>query len=574
MASVVGLATTTVGLVISALTWLGGLGWSLRTYPQEHDMIYHLALSSYVDRAGAGAPWLLAPTDVLTGSNPSFYPAGFHLLAGVVAQATGNVVVAVNALALVLVAVGAPLGAACLTYALGRTAGFARDTSMGAAGTGSVLIATLYRPGVQLAHDGGILPNSVAIAASFGILAALVSWRRVPRPVLWSAGVATAGAVIVHPSALITVAVSAATYVVVDVLRRGRRDVMPAVRAFVPATLIIIVLALPTLLIGSSAVAKTTSFVTETPNRPLPAAVGKALTFAYGGYLDPESSRAQAAAAVLIVAGILVLVLMRRCSPLLAVIAIWFAVVVSYFVAPGRGGAGVLTAFFYNSEPRIWSHLTLVAVPAGALGLVAAARWFARLLPVDRRSAVPWITAALLAVVIGGYLAGPGYGYARVNEEAVASRFATPDFSRVDGDDETAAAWLAANARSGERILNSANDGSTILYTEYGLPVVNLSTLGSGTAPYTYDLLARFRTYPVNPQIRQELRALDVGWLYVDADAPPIGVGGAPDSWPQTDRLTVPRGFADLDGLPGLTPSIRIGSVTVYRLDRALVERL
>jgi len=47
--------------------------------------------------------------------------------------------------------------------------------------------------------------------------------------------------------------------------------------------------------------------------------------------------------------------------------------------------------------------------------------------------------AALSSVaLVALYLVGPGYGYARVNENAVASRFATPELIRVNGDDEAA----------------------------------------------------------------------------------------------------------------------------------------
>lgn len=234
----------------------------------------------------------------------------------------------------------------------------------------------------------------------------------------------------------------------------------------------------------------------------------------------------------------------------------------------------MITSFFYNAEPRVWSHLSLVGVPAGALGVAIAARWAARRLPHVGRPVVPWVTAGLLLLVVAAYLVGPGYGYARVNENAVASRFATPDFTRVNGDDEAAAAWLAGHVQSGQRVLNSANDGSTFLYTEYGLPVVNLASLGSAAAPYTYRLLAGFRNYPTDPVVRRDLLDLRVAWLYVDSEAPPIGVGGAPTGWPGADRLTVPRGFEDLTGLPGLTPVFRAGTVTVYRLDPAVVASL
>ncbi len=572
-ALVLGLVATAGAVLVSVLTWLGGWGWSLRTYPQEHDMVFHLALSSYIARTGAAAPWELAPTDVLTGGGALFYPAGFHLLAAVVTQLTGNVVVAVNALALVLVGVGLPLALAALTAAVGRACGVAVDTAAGAGGVAAALAATIYRPGVQLAHDGGILPNAVAFTLAALVLAAIVSWRRVPRAVLVGAGVGAAGAAAVHPSALVTIGITAVVYVVVDVLRRGRHDLGRVVRAFWPAAVVAVVVAVPTLVLGLGAVAKTTSFDSQTPHRPVALAVGKALTFAYGGYLDPDSSRAQLAAAALVLGGLLVLLVARVGAPLLAAYAVWLAIVVSYFVAPGQGPAGEVTGFFYNSEPRVWSHLTLLGVPAGALGLAVAARWVARRLPVGR-SAVPWTAGALLLVLVVGYLGGPGHGYARINENAVAARFATPDFTRVDGDDESAAAWLAGQVQPGQRILNSANDGSTILYTEYGLPVVNLATLGSATAPYTYQLLGGFRDYPTDPVVRRDLLDLHVDWLYVDSEAPAIGVGGAPDAWPQADRLTVPRGFEGLTGLPGLTPVFRAGTVTVYRLDPAVIARL
>ncbi|MDL5154670.1 DUF6541 family protein [Actinomycetospora termitidis] len=565
--SVLGLAVALLGIAVSLVSWLGGMGWTLRTYPQEHDMIFHLALSSYIARTGSGAPWNLAPTDVLTGSDPFFYPAGFHLLAGAVTQATGDVVVAVNAMTIVLVAIGAPLGAACLAAVLARSVGGARDVAAGAAGMASLLTATLYRPGAQLAHDGGILPNSVALALASGTLAGLFAWRRAPRSVLIAAGVAVAGGAIVHPSALITIGVSAVVYLAVDVARRGSRDLIPAVRAFLPPTSVAAVLALPTLVIGASAVAKTTSFATGTSDRPIALAVGKALSYAYSGYLDPDSIRSQFVAAMLILLGVLVLVAARRGIPALALVAVWFAIVISFLVAPGRGPAGVLTSFFYNSEPRVWSHLSLVGAPVGAVGLVLALRWLARHLPVVRRSAVPVVTAAFLAVLFGWYLAGSGYGYARTNENAIASRYATPDFTRVDGDDEAAAAWLAPRILPGQRVLNSANDGSTFLYTQYGLPVVNLATLGNPSSPASWGLMAEFRTYPSNPRVRRDLRDLDVVWVYVDSQAPSIGTGGAPDSWPRVNLLSVPRGLQNLDGLPGLVPAFRAGSVTIYRLE-------
>ena len=109
-----------------------------------------------------------------------------------------------------------------------------------------------------------------------------------------------------------TIGITAVVYVVVDVLRRGRHDLGRLVRAFWPAAVVAVVVAVPTLVLGLGAVAKTTSFDSQTPHRPVALAVGKALTFAYGGYLDPDSSRAQLAAAALVLGGLLVLLVARR----------------------------------------------------------------------------------------------------------------------------------------------------------------------------------------------------------------------------------------------------------------------
>ena len=230
--------------------------------------------------------------------------------------------------------------------------------------------------------------------------------------------------------------------------------------------------------------ATTTSFDSETPIRPIAQGVGKALTFAYGGYLDPESTRAQVDAAILIIGGLIVLVAARRCIPLLATVAVWFAIVISYFVAPGRGVPGVITSFFYNSEPRVWSHLSLVGVPAGALGVALAARWAARRLPYVGRRAVPWATAGLLFLVLAVYLVGLVRLRARQRER---HRLPVRDARLHTGERRRRGRGGVARRPSadGQRVLNSANDGSTILYTEYGLPVVNLASLGSAAAPYT-----------------------------------------------------------------------------------------
>ena len=177
--------------------------------------------------------------------------------------------------------------------------------------------------------------------------------------------------------------------------------------------------------------------------------------------------------------------------------------------------------------------------------------------------------AAVDIAAFVGYAAGPAVGYARIAETSVATRYRTPDFVRIGPDDDAAIAWLAAHVQPGERVFNSANDGSTYLYVERGIPVVNIGTLGLTGVPYTYRLLQTFNSYPTDPAVRRLLLDLDVRWAYVDTDTPTIGSAGSPENWAGSAGFSVAPGLADLDGLPGLRRAFRAGSVTVYALDLA-----
>ena len=167
--------------------------------------------------------------------------------------------------------------------------------------------------------------------------------------------------------------------------------------------------------------------------------------------------------------------------------------------------------------------------------------------------------SGLTAAAFAAYAAGPAVGYARIVELSVATRYRAPDFVRIGPDDDAAIAWLAAHVRPGERVFNSPNDGSTYLYVERGIPVVNIYTLGLTGVPYTYRLLQTFNTYPADPDVRRQLADLDVRWVYVDTDTPAIGSAGSPEDWAGPDGFRLAPGLQDLDGLPGPTVAFRSG---------------
>ena len=132
-------------------------------------MIMHVLQTAYVTRTGRGAPWQLAPVDLLTGTPTWFYPSGVHLLAAATAGLTGGAVVpALNAQTVVLLAAAGCTGAAALGAVAGRQLGLGRGSAMLVAGVASLVMAGLYRPAPVLMHDGGILANAVVAVAGAG----------------------------------------------------------------------------------------------------------------------------------------------------------------------------------------------------------------------------------------------------------------------------------------------------------------------------------------------------------------------------------------------------------------------
>jgi hypothetical protein len=229
----------------------------------------------------------------------------------------------------------------------------------------------------------------------------------------------------------------------------------------------------------------------------------------------------------------------------------------------------LVTGFFYNAQLRVWSHVSLLVPVLAGLGVVLTASWCAIWW---RRHSPAWASARLVSAVLVvlawlGYLVGPAWRYADTNTKAMAARYRTPDFVRVNTDDQRAINWLAGRIRPGQRVLNSPNDGSTYLYVERGIPVLNVATLGLDAIPYSYRFLESFRSYPIDKQLRDVLLQYNVAWVYVDSQAPTIGSGGSPEGWAGSAGFALAPGLADLTALPGLVPVFTSGSVTVYSLD-------
>lgn len=562
------------GAAVGVLTWLRLLG-DLSTVPQEHDMIIHVLQTAYIARTGAGAPWQVMLVDVLTGEPVAFYPAGFHLLAASVAGVTGSAVDAVNAMTVVLLAVALSLSAASLTAVAARQLRLPPLVAALAAGLAALVAAGLYRPTFSLMHDGGILPNAATLSMAPGVIAGILLLPVLGRRAAITVGLACAGLVLVHPSAVMTIALTVlAWWAGHAVSRRGRAELRHQTRALFIVGVVAMIVVAPVLLVAVPAAGHTASFPPDIPPTPFGEAVGSTFGLVYGGYFDPQSQLGQVMAAILVAVGVAAILALRRGLGPVAAWMVWCSVTVAAFLTPGKGVESPVTAFFYNTQVRIWSHVSLlvpVLVGLGlAIGSAYVAVWLRRRVPVP----VGWSTVALALLVWSAYLTGPAMGYASTNVTAVASRYSAPHFSRIDSDDLTAIDWLAERVKPGQRVLNSPNDGSTYLYVEHGVSIVNVFPLGLAAVPYSYELLDSFASYPSQQELRDMLLQLDVVWIYVDVDAPRIGTASSPEGWAGTDGFSTAPGFTDLDGLPGLSRVFQEGSVSVYRLDLDVVAAL
>jgi hypothetical protein len=564
-----GVAMTVIGAGFGGWSWLVGLG-GLDTVPQEHDMIIHAMQTAYIMRTGHAAPWELVPADVLSGGPVSFYPSGFHLLAGLTAGLIGgDVVAALNAMTVVVLVLVLCTGVAALGAVAARRVGLSRGSAALAGGIASLVVAGMYRPGFHLMHDGGILGNAAAFALVPGVVAAVVSLpgRGVVAGAL--AGAAAAGAVWIHPSVAVSISLTVLAWWIGEAVSpAGRRRLRGLLKPLAGAVVAGGTLLAPAVGPGLGAAGRTGAFPPDTGPVPFRDAIGNTFSMPYSGWIDQAFSRSQVAAVVLLFVGVAVLVALRRGLGPVAAWGFWSLVTIGAWLTPGRGPDSVITGFFYNAMLRTWSHISLLAPVIAGLGVVLVANRIAVLV---RGRRIPlratWTSAVLSSAVFALYAAGPASGYADVGENAVATRYSTPDFVRVGPDDQAAIAWLADRIRPGERVFNSPNDGSTYLYVERGVPVVNVYTLGLPGVPYTYQLLEDFNRYPTDPAVLRELADLDVHWVYVDSSAPGIGSNGSPENWAGSDGFSLAPGLADLDGLPGLSLAFRSGTVSVYSLD-------
>jgi hypothetical protein len=620
VAQLAGLVFVLTGAGLALRAWSWGIGpWT--TYNQDHDTILHSLLVAYIQRSGRGAPWQIMPADVINKTPTVYYPDGFHLIGAIVADVFGNSVVGMNGAAAMLLGAAWTTSAAALAALAVR---WLRDDAgwmaLGA-GAGSVIAAGLYRPGVSLARDNGLLPNASALVLVPGVVTAIL----LIRPKAWGSALgvalACAGIVSVHPSAGLSVGLSVlAFWVALLFIADGRAMLRAQWSVLLLIGVAAAAMASPVLRGALAVSSRIEAFPPDTAHVPITASMGQVVPLLYGGMFDSRSL-VQVWPTALLVIGLGTALVLRRSVPVLVAWATWVVITLLAYRNP-TGITAPILGFFYNSVGRVQSHVPLFAPALGTLGMfgvlsaltagvsalrlprsVALRRWSGQLLdllpdPVYDRipdrllrqvgSATPRLpeppapparfvrpssrviavvgVLALVAFTVG-YIAGPTSRYLRTSALALSQRWSSPQLYRVDAEDVAAADWLAPRVKPGERVMNSPNDGSAWLYVHDGLPIVELSTLGVPNFPYTWQLMKSFRFLNTNADIRRWILRLNIAWVYVDSRAPIIGANGAPQNWTGGGLMTTVPGLRHLGRVPGLILAHVEGSVRIYKVD-------
>lgn len=578
-AHVVGLALLAAGILVSLVTWRGGLG-SLATVPQEHDAVTHTLVTANIARTGLALPTQVSPSDLLTGGADNFYPAGMHALSALCATFGVGPVAAMNAVTIAIFAVVLPVGLFALASLL-RSSGTAAIIGGGAA----VASAVSYRPVYAMMHDGGIYANAAALCLTPAVVALLLSVGRTAEDVHgWRSAVdlrqsalvvlAVGGVFWVHPTAAVLVALGVVPWWVADRCagRPGWRAVGSQLATIAVGGAVAVALAVPILRSGAGLVSAVSGWSRDYPVLTFHDTIGRVLGFSYGGYLDFDIQKSQTWLAVLMIAGVLAAFWQRRHAGLLAAWGMWSLILGAYLLDAPVPGLVQVAEFFFSSFVRIDAGLMVYAwllVGVGISLVWSAAAAAGELVPMSASSKALRGTVAgslaLLAVV--GVLQ---QAYRPTNGAALATRYGAPEIRRVTDDDRAAIEWLGERVKPGERVMNSANDGSTYLWVYEAVPVVNTFPLGSANLEYSIPLLTRFNQLDTDQEIRDYVRDENIRWVYVDLDAPPISIPFEYRDYLEGSTFTVPPGLLDLEDVDSVDEVFRQGTVRVYEVDESV----
>lgn len=519
---------------------------------QTYDNVFHLNALRMITDSGRASSLTLASLDP-NSNRLSFYPAAWHDVVALVAEASGGPIpVGLNATNMIIAGLVWPLSAMFLVSTLtGRRLVPVLMTGALAAGFSSF---------PYLMIDFGVLyPNVLSIALLPFCLGALAGFLGLGReatasPALyfWLLAVSSIGLTLAHPSttmALIAFAVSPLLYWFGKRVRRlhGQphwlRDSMLAfagVAAYGVAAAVLWTKVRPS---------EAASF--WAPMTTVPRAVGEAITSA------PQGSRdVPWLIFALTVVGVVVLSAQRRLWILgcFVISAGFYAVVSGYPAGPVRS---FLTGVWYNDSYRLAALLPVTAIVIAAVGgswLIERANQRLHRGPLSARVPQRALTVAgTIVLIVAAATLAQGRSIDAAQARAARGYASTVTSPLLSSDEETLLKRLDRHVPADSVVIGNPWTGASLVYPYTGRRAM-LPAISSSPTPSEKIILSRLNAVSKDPKVCEAIRQEN---SYFVLDFGPEEVHQGKHAYP---------GMAKLADAPGLRLVDRQGAASLYEV--------
>jgi len=488
-----------VAMAVGAATFLRGIT-SLDRVQQGWDSPFHGNLVRWIAEHGDARPSTVGTIANLPNQGDYFYPDTYHALLALVYGKGGLTMMPTLNLAALAVIFTVPFGVVALCRVWGMPA-------LGAAAAAAVstwFTAFPYDPLLR----GPLWPYAAGVALVPAMLALsryLLKPDGVTGPV--ALGIGVAGLCGLHTSVLFVVVVYFLLILVAVLFRFEKIEWRRSMPSLIATGGLAIVLGVP-LVLPSLYNASGVTSAYWAPETTLAGGLGQTLTF------SPMSDFPQWWIGVPAFLGIVLLVRRRRMLWMVGAYVL-FGGVFMLTVSINSPIMQKLTSLFYNDHWRIAALVPLAGAVAFGEFAHTAGAWFARKVQPRvrlRTASLATIGVVLLGLVCGGLSKG---GYLGRNETRLASSY--QDGPTVSKAEETAFTWLAEHTAPGEQVMNNKADGSAWMYALAGVRPVEWTFYGAGPDTKAAYLSAWINDIDKYPQVRQDLAALRVRYLFQGA---------------------------------------------------------
>lgn len=473
----------------------------LRQPLQYWDAIFHGVAIRYIAEEGTASPFSLA--EAAQPANASFYyPDVYHAVGALLLQLPGQ-------------SMPAPLSAlsaaTVVIFVLGTVA-IVRHLGGGpvAVAVAATLAATTWSFPFARMNWGPVLPYALGVASITGAVALgvlVVRSRRFSARRVLLLGAVMAGLLAVHPSVGAGAAVVLAALLVVGTVSGTR---VTSLATFAVAAVLTAAVFLPQIPLETGSGVAGFRWPKLTP-------VSENIAEYFNVGLFPPLSVIWW---LLLVVGVVTAV-RRRMRPALALALACLIFSVQYFLARtvAADWSHLFTAMWWDDGSRLHGLTVMVATPLVGVGAGAIAAGVNRFRPAAR-----WGLRAVMVLALAGALVG---GHLAVHDKL--TRRVYGDGPAVNEAESEVFAELARRYDGG-MVLGDPFDGSSWIYTLYGIPVVLPAPLvrnpEAQVGPARMLLYTSIARYGFDPGVTDTVREMDVRWVIVGSGV--IGGPGRP----------------------------------------------